>query len=73
MVHQCQRLTLGVEPCHDLAGVLAELDQLDGHGAPYRLVLFGLVDNSHPAFTQHSRDSVAADPLGMLRGTRQSR
>ena len=50
MVHQGQRLTLGFETRYHLTRVHADLYQLDGHAATYRLPLLGQPDLTHAAF-----------------------
>ena len=54
MVHQRQRLPLGLEPGDDLRRVHARLDDLQRHAAAERVGLLGQPDLAHAAF---------ADPL----------
>ena len=61
MVHQGQRLALGLEAGDDLAGVHARLDDLEGDLAVDRL---GLLGHEHPAktaFADFLQQLVAAD------------
>ena len=46
MVHECQRLALGFEASHDLAGVHAQLDHLERDAAADRLPLLGHIDDA---------------------------
>jgi hypothetical protein len=48
MVHQGQRLALGLEAGDDLPGVHAQLDDFDGHLAADRLLLLRQVDGTEP-------------------------
>jgi hypothetical protein len=66
MVHQRERLALGLEPRDDPAGVHARLDDLEGHGAPHRRKLFGLVHDAEASLTQWFPQPVAVD-LGACR------
>ena len=61
MVHQGQRLALGLEPGDDLAGVHAGLDDLEGHLAVDRLDLLGHEDQAEAAFADFLQQLVAAD------------
>ena len=60
MVHQCQRLPLGLEPRHHLTRVHAGLDHLHGD-APPRGLLLGEVDLAHAALAEEAQDPVRAD------------
>ena len=68
MVHQRQRLPLGLEAGDDLAGVHARLDDLEGDLAPDGLGLLGHEDDAHAAFADLLQELVRADhapgPLG---------
>ena len=60
MVHQGQRLPLGLEAGDDLPGVHARLDDLEGHLAADRLLLLG---------HEHQPEAALADLLQQLVGT----
>ena len=55
MIHQGQRLPLGLEPRHHLLGVHAQLDDLECDAASDGFALFGGPDRAEAAF--------ALDPL----------
>ena len=61
MVHQRQRLSLGLEAGDDLARVHAQLDDLERDQPPDRLGLLGHVDRSHAAFADLLDQLVRAD------------
>ena len=61
VVHQGQRLPLGLEAGDDLLGVHARLDDLQGHLAAHRLGLLGHVDDAHAAFADLLQQLVGAD------------
>ena len=61
MVHQGQRLPLGLEAGDDLAGVHARLDDLQGDRPLHRLALLGHVDGAHAAFADLLQQLVRAD------------
>ena len=61
MVHQRQRLPLGLEAGDDLLGVHAQLDDLEGHAPPDRLALLGHPDHAEAAFAELLEKLVAAD------------
>ena len=50
MVHQGQRLPLGLEAGDDLLGVHAQLDDLERHPAADRFLLLGHIDHAAAAF-----------------------
>jgi hypothetical protein len=50
MVHQRQRLPLGLEAGDHLSGIHAGLDDFQRHLAADRMLLFGNEDQSHAAF-----------------------
>ena len=60
MVHQRQRLPLGLEPGDDLLGVHAQLDDLERDPAAHRLLLLGHVDHAAAAFADLLQQLVAA-------------
>ena len=69
VVHQGQRLPLGLEAGDDLPGVHAGLDQLDGDQALDRLGLLGHPDAAHAALADLLNELVRADHrAGALRG-----
>jgi hypothetical protein len=51
MIHECQRLPLGFEAGHDLPGVHARLDNLQGNSAPDGLLLLGHEDHAEATFS----------------------
>ena len=57
VVHQRQRLPLGVEPGQDGPRVHADLDQLQRHLPLDRLGLLGPVDGAHPSLAEDSRSA----------------
>ena len=61
VVHQRQRLPLGLEAGDDLRGVHAGLDDLQRHLAADRLGLLGHVDDAHAAFADLLQQLVGAD------------
>ena len=63
MVHQRQRLALGVEAGEDFPGVHAPLDQLERHRPAHRALLLGLVDDAHATFADLAQDPVWPDAL----------
>ena len=61
MVHQGQRLALGLEAAEDLGRVHAGLDDLEGDAALDRLGLLGHPDGAHAALAQLLQQLVRAD------------
>ena len=61
MVHQGQRLPLGLEAGEDLAAVHAGLDELERDRPPHRLGLLGHVDRAHAPFADRLEQLVRAD------------
>ena len=61
MIHHRQRLALGLEPSDNLLGVHAQLDDLQRHAAPDRLLLFGYIDDAAAAFANHLTQLVMAN------------
>ena len=61
VVHQGQRLPLGLEARDHLLGVHAQLDDLQGHLAADRLLLLGHVDVAEAAFADLLQELVGAD------------
>ena len=66
MIHHRQRLPLGLEARDDLLRVHAELDDLERHAAPHRLLLLGHVDDAAAAFADLLEQLVAANPVARL-------
>jgi hypothetical protein len=64
MVHQRQRLPLGLEAGDDLARVHSHLDQLERDRAPDRLLLLGAPHLPHPALPDDLDQMVPANPFG---------
>jgi len=58
VVHHGQGLALGLETGDYFPGVHARLDDLQGHGAPYRLALFGHEHYAKPAFADLLQEPV---------------
>ena len=63
MIHECQRLALGLEACDDLPRVHAGLDDLESDAALDRLALFGRVNLAEPALADFLQQLVAPDHL----------
>ena len=72
MVHQRQRLPLGLEPGDDLLGVHAQLDDLERDAAADRLLLLGHINHAAAAFADLLEQFVAADPVAGLFARRQA-
>ena len=70
MVHQRQGLALRLEPGHDLPGVHARLDHLEGHQAAHRCLLLGHIYHPAPAFANLLQELVGADPVAEPLGAR---
>jgi hypothetical protein len=65
VVHERQRLALGVEAGHHLLGVHSRLDELEGY-LPPRLQLLGEPHLSHATFANDVEEAVRADlPSGL--------
>ena len=60
VVHQGQRLPLGIEPGQHRARVHPDLDQLQRHLTLDRLGLVGPVDGAHPPFAEDFQQRVPA-------------
>jgi hypothetical protein len=65
VIHQCQRLTLGVEPRQDLGGVHSGLYDLDGDLAADRARLFGEPDLTHSAFAETLEQLIGTERRGL--------
>jgi hypothetical protein len=63
MVHHRQSLPLGLEPGHDLPGVHAQLDNLERHRTPHRLILLRHVNQAHASLANLLKQLVTADPV----------
>ena len=61
MVHQGQRLPLGLEPGDDLPGIHARLDDLQRHLALDRLRLLGHEHDAQAPFADLLQELVGAD------------
>ena len=61
MVHERQRLALGLEPGDDLLGVHAQLDDLEGDPAADGLLLLGQIDHPAAALADLLEQLVAAN------------
>ncbi len=67
MVHQGQRLALGLEPGNDLFGVHPELDDLEGHTAADGLGLLGHVHAAVATLADLLQQFVGPNPVpGLL-------
>jgi hypothetical protein len=66
MVHERQRLALGLEPGDDLPRVHAELDNLERHPAADRFLLLGHVNDAAAAFANLLKQFVASDSVARL-------
>ena len=69
VIHQGQRLPLGLEAGDDLLGIHARLDDLERHLAPNRLRLLGHEDDAHAPFADLLQQLVGADDA--YRGARR--
>ena len=70
MVHQRQRLALGLEPRDDLVRIHPRLDDLDGDAAADWLRLLGEVDGTHAALAEELDDTIRSDVAGKQPGER---
>ena len=70
MVHQGQRLPLGLEAGDDLFGVHAQLDDLERDTAADRLLLLGHVHDAATAFADFLQQLVPAKAVTGLLGER---
>ena len=61
VIHHRQGLAFGLEPRHDLPGVHPQLDDLQRHPPPDRLLLLGHVDRPETAFADLLQQLVTAD------------
>jgi hypothetical protein len=69
MIHQRQRLTLGVEAGYDLLGVHAQLDHFQGDFAADGLFLFRHVNHTATTFANLLEQLVSANaPTDLLNG-----
>ena len=65
MIHHRQRLPLLLEARDDLLRVHAELDDLQRHAPPHRLLLLGHPDDAEAAFADLLEQLVIASFLGL--------
>ena len=70
VVHQGQRLPLGLEPGDDLARVHARLDDLQGHLAANRVLLLGDEDQAEPSLADLLHELVGTDDRAGALGDR---
>ena len=63
---QRQGLALGLEASDHLLGIHAELDDLQGDGAPQRLGLLGQVHIAERALADQAQQLVGPDPVADL-------
>ena len=70
MVHQGQRLSLGLEASDHLVGIHAQFDDLESHLAADGLLLLGHVDHRHAAFADLLQELVPPDDRAWLLGNR---
>ena len=70
MVHEGQRLPLGLEAGDDSLGVHAQLDNLERHSAADGLLLLGHVHRPAAAFPDLLEEFVGTDPVSGLLGER---
>ncbi len=68
MVHQGQRLPLGLESGNDALGVHAQLDDLERDPAANRFLLLGHIDHAAAAFANLLEQFVAADAVAGFLG-----
>ena len=61
MIHHCQGLPFGLKPRHHRPSVHAQLDDLQRHPPPDRLLLFGDIHHATSAFTDLLAKFVVAD------------
>ena len=70
MIHQRERLSLGLEAGNHLASVHPHLDDLQGHSSSEGPLLLRQVDDPHPALAERVEDLVGADLSGSIEGSR---
>ncbi len=63
MIHQRQRLSLGLEPRNHRAGIHPELDDLEGHAATHRRLLLGHVNDAAATFANLLQQAIATNVL----------
>src|SRR5262245_35226759 len=61
VIHQRQRLSLGLEPRDHLARVHPQLDDLERHAPPHRLLLLGQINHAEAALADLAHELVRAD------------
>src|SRR5207249_9399131 len=70
MVHECQRLPLGLETGDNGLGIHAQLDDLERDTASNGFFLLGHVNHATTAFTDLLKEFVAADAVARFLGYR---
>ena len=73
MIHQRQRLPLGLKPGDDLFGVHAQLDDLERDPAADRFLLLGHINHAAAAFANLLEQFVTADAVAGFFGGVQSK
>jgi hypothetical protein len=69
MIHQGERLSLGLKAGDDVFGVHAEFDNLDGNLATDRFLLLRQVNDTATPFANLLQQFVTADSIsGLLKG-----
>jgi hypothetical protein len=58
MIHERERLALGLEAAHDLPGVHPDLDDLERDQPSNRRPLFGEIHHAHAAFSERTDDLI---------------
>ena len=71
MVHHRQRLPLGLKAGDDVLGVHAQLDDLERHAPPDRLLLFGHENHAAAAFADFLQQFIMADARSKAFGERK--
>jgi hypothetical protein len=61
VVHECKRLLLRLEASDESARVHAWFDDLEGHAAPHRLLLFGHEHEPHPSLADLFHQTVGTN------------
>ena len=72
MIHQRQRLPLGLKSRDDCARVHAELDDFDGDFAPQRLYLCGAINDAAAALANFFEDLITGKRIGFVTGCRNN-
>ena len=69
MLHQGEGLPLGLEPCDDLAGVHAQLDDFEGNPPAHGLLLLRHEHLAEAALADELKQLVLADPRSLAIGS----